>query len=268
MNTLMKWLNARFPLVESWKKHATEYYVPKNLNFFYYFGSLLLLVLLNQIITGLWLTMFYTPSADRAFDSIQTIMREVPFGWLLRTMHTTGASFIFIFGYLHLYRGLLYGSYQKPRELVWLLGTLLFVLLLAESFFGYLLPWGQMSYWAAQVITSLFGVIPYIGEGLTSWVRGDYQVGNATLQRFFALHVIGVPLLILVVVWLHLIAVRQVGSNNPEGIEISKSLDAEGKPLDGIPFHPYYTSKDLFGFAVFLILFFAYLIFHFLILFF
>src|SRR3990167_7591537 len=257
MNSLLKWLDERFPLVSTWKKHSSDYYVPKNLNFFYYFGFLLLFVLFNQLISGLWLTMFYTPNADRAFDSVEYIMRDVNFGWLLRYLHSTGASLIFVVGYLHLFKGLLYGSYQKPRELVWLLGTGLLVLLLAEAFFGYLLPWGQMSYWGAQVITSLFGTIPYIGEGLTNWIRGDYQVANATLQRFFAFHVVGIPLLLLFFVFLHVVSLRQVGSNNPEGIEIKKHLNKQGNPLDGIPFHPYYTSKDFVGLLVFLIVFFS-----------
>ncbi len=257
MNLLLQWLNERFPLVSIWKKYVSDYYVPKNLNFYYYFGFLLLIVLLNQLISGFWLTMFYTPSVDRAFDSIEYMMRDVNFGWLLRYLHSTGASFIFILGYLHLFKSLLYGSYQKPRELVWLLGTALLVLLLLEAFFGYLLPWGQMSYWGAQVITSLLGAIPYIGEGITTWIRGDYQVAEPTLQRFFAFHVVGIPFLLFCAVFLHLVCLRQVGSNNPEGIEIKNHVDKEGKPLDGIPFHPYYTSKDFVGLLVFLILFFS-----------
>lgn len=257
MKGLLTWLDARFPLISTWKAHFTEYYVPKNLNFLYYFGSLALLVLVNQILTGLWLTMFYTPNAEMAFASIEYIMRDVHFGWLLRYMHSTGASAFFIVMYLHLFRGLLYGSYQKPRELVWILGMVLFLLLLIEAFCGYLLPWGQMSYWGAQVITSIFGAIPYIGEGLVVWIRGDYSVANPTLQRFFALHVVGIILLMLIFVALHIIALRKVGSNNPEGIEIKQHLDKNGKPLDGIPFHPYYIIKDLVGVMVFLILFFA-----------
>lgn len=257
MNSLLKWLDDRFPLVSMWKKHASDYYVPKNLNFFYYFGFLLLVILVNQLMTGLWLTMFYTPSTDRAFDSVEYIMRDVNYGWLLRYLHSTGASLVFILGYLHIFKALLYGSYQKPRELVWLLGTGLFVVLLLEAFFGYLLPWGQMSYWGAQVITSLFGAIPYVGDGVTTWIRGDYHVANATLQRFFAFHVVGIPFLLLFFVVLHLVSLRQVGSNNPEGIEIHNYLDKKGKPLDGIPFHPYYTSKDFVGLLVFLILFFS-----------
>ena len=261
MNFVLKWLDLRLPILASWRKHATEYYVPKNLNFFYYFGFLMLLVLFNQMITGLWLAMFYTPSADRAFDSVQLIMHDVNFGWLLRYMHTTGASFIFILGYLHLFRSILYGSYQKPRELVWLFGVVLFLLLLAEAFCGYLLPWGQMSYWGAQVITSLFGVIPFFGDGLMTWIRGDFLVGDATLHRFYALHVIGIPLILIFVVAFHIFSLRQVGSNNPEGIEIRDHLDHAGKPLDGIPFYPDYMAKEVFGLVVFLLLFAAVLFF-------
>ncbi|ETO92300.1 MULTISPECIES: cytochrome b [Legionella] len=257
MNGLLNWINARFPLVSTWKSHASEYYAPKNFNFYYYFGSLAMVVLVNQLFTGLWLTMFYTPTAAEAFSSVEYIMRDVNFGWLLRYMHSTGASAFFIVIYIHMFRGLLYGSYQKPRELVWLLGVILFVLLMAEAFFGYLLPWGQMSYWGAQVITSLFGAIPGIGDALTTWLRGDYNIANATLQRFFALHVVGVPILFIWLVFLHIVALHKVGSNNPDGVDIKKHLDARGKPLDGVPFHPYYTVKDFFGIIVFLIAFFA-----------
>lgn len=257
MNKLVNWLDARFPLLSTWKNYACDYYVPKNLNVYYYFGSLALLVLVNQLVTGLWLTMFYTPTAHDAFDSIEYIMRDVNYGWLLRYMHSTGASAFFIVLYLHLFRGLLYGSYQKPRELVWLLGMGLFILLMAEAFFGYLLPWGQMSYWGAQVITSLFGAIPYVGDTLVTWVRGDFAVGNATLQRFFALHVIGVPLLVIFLVFLHLVSLHTVGSNNPQGIDIKKHRDEQGRPLDGIPFYPYYVLKDFIGIIIFLIVFFS-----------
>ncbi|HAZ7572445.1 cytochrome b N-terminal domain-containing protein [Legionella sp. PATHC032] len=257
MNGLVNWLDERFPLVSTWKAHFSNYYAPKNFNFLYFFGSLALIVLVNQIITGLWLTMFYTPNAEQAFSSVEFIMRDINFGWLLRYMHSTGASAFFIVIYLHMFRGLLYGSYQKPRELVWLLGMFLYLLLMAEAFFGYLLPWGQMSYWGAEVITSLFGAIPYIGKGLVVWLRGDYSVANPTLQRFFALHVIGIPILMLILVFLHIVALHKVGSNNPEGIDIKKTLDKDGKPLDGIPFHPYYTVKDFVGIIVFSILFFA-----------
>ncbi|WP_133127541.1 cytochrome b [Legionella nagasakiensis] len=257
MSGLLNWINARFPLVSTWKQHASDYYAPKNFNFYYYFGSLAMVVLVNQLFTGLWLTMFYTPTAAEAFSSVEYIMRDVNFGWLLRYMHSTGASAFFIVIYIHMFRGLLYGSYQKPRELVWLLGVALFILLMAEAFFGYLLPWGQMSYWGAQVITSLFGAIPWVGDALVTWLRGDYNIANATLQRFFALHVVGVPLLFLLLVFLHIVALHKVGSNNPDGVEIKKHLDKHGKPLDGIPFHPYYTVKDFFGILIFLIAFFA-----------
>ncbi|WP_028388365.1 cytochrome b [Legionella fairfieldensis] len=257
MSSLIHWLDARFPSLKTWKDHVSEYYVPRNLNFLYFFGSLALVVLAMQLITGLWLTMFYTPTATQAFNSIEYIMRDVNYGWLLRYAHSTGASAFFIVIYFHMFKALLYGSYQKPRELLWLLGMALFILLLAEAFFGYLLPWGQMSYWGAQVITSLFSAIPYVGDSIVVWIRGDYNVANATLQRFFALHVIGVPLLLLFFVFLHIIALHKVGSNNPEGIEIKQYLDVQGKPLDGLPFHPYFTSKDLVGVLVFLILFFS-----------
>lgn len=255
MRGVINWVDARFPLLTTWKSHISGYYAPKNFNFFYFFGSLAMVVLINQLATGLWLTMFYTPTAEQAFSSVEYIMRDVNYGWLLRYMHSTGASAFFIVIYLHMFRGLLYGSYQKPRELVWLLGMLLFILLMAEAFFGYLLPWGQMSYWGAQVITSLFGAIPFIGDKLVIWLRGDFHVANATLQRFFALHVIGIPLLFLVLVFLHIVALHKVGSNNPEGIDIKDQLNDQGIPLDGIPFHPYYTVKDLVGLLIFLIAF-------------
>lgn len=257
MKGLLNWIDARFPLISTWKSHFSNYYLPKNLNFLYLLGSLALVVLVNQFATGLWLTMFYTPNVEQAFSSVESIMREVNFGWLLRYMHSTGASAFFIVIYLHMFRGLLYGSYQKPRELVWLLGMFLFLVLLAEAFFGYLLPWGQMSYWGAEVITSLFGAIPYIGKSLVIWLRGDYSVTNVTLQRFFALHVIGIPILMLFLVFLHIVALHKVGSNNPDGIEITNTIDERGNPLDGIPFHPYYTVKDFVGVVVFLILFFS-----------
>lgn len=254
---LIKWLDERFPLLNTWKEYASEYYVPKNLNVFYFFGSLALVTLVIQLITGLWLVMFYTPTAAKAFSSIEYIMRDVNYGWLLRYMHSTGASAFFIVIYLHMFKGLLYGSYQKPRELIWLLGMVLFILLMAEAFFGYLLPWGQMSYWGAQVITSLFSAIPWIGDSLVTWLRGDYNVADATLHRFFALHVIAIPLLLLLVLFLHIVALHKVGSNNPEGIEIKKHLNTQGKPLDGIPLHPYYTVKDFVALLAFLLVFFA-----------
>ncbi|KTC92530.1 cytochrome b N-terminal domain-containing protein [Fluoribacter dumoffii] len=257
MNRLLNWLDERFPLKSTLKNYFSAYYLPKNLNFFYFFGSLALVVLLNQFVSGLWLTMFYTPSAEQAFSSVEYIMRDVNFGWLFRYLHSTGASAFFIVIYLHMFRGLLYGSYQKPRELVWLLGMFLYVLLLAGAFFGYLLPWGQMSYWGAEVITSLLSAIPYIGKSLVVWLRGDYTVGNATLQRFFALHVIAFPFLLFLLVYLHVVALHKVGSNNPEGIDIKNEVDANGKPIDKIPFHPYYIIKDLVMVVAFLILFFA-----------
>jgi ubiquinol-cytochrome c reductase cytochrome b subunit len=257
MNGLLNWLDARLPIVKVWKEHLSEYYAPKNFNFYYIFGFLAMVVLVNQLLTGLWLTMFYTPTAEQAFGSVEYIMRDVSYGWLLRYMHSTGASAFFIVVYLHMFRGLLYGSYQKPRELIWLIGVVLFILLLAEAFFGYLLPWGQMSYWGAQVITSLFGAIPYVGDTLVTWLRGDYNISTVTLQRFFALHVVGLPIMFLGLVFLHIVALHKVGSNNPEGVEIKKHKNDKGVPLDGIPFHPYYTVKDFFAMVVFLILFFA-----------
>lgn len=257
MKGFLHWIDDRFPLSSTWKAHISEYYAPKNLNIWYVFGALSMLVLVNQLLTGLWLTMFYTPTAEQAFNSIEYIMRDVNFGWLLRYMHSTGASAFFIVIYLHMMRALLYGSYQKPRELVWLLGAMLFVILMAEAFFGYLLPWGQMSFWGAQVITSLFGAIPYVGDSLMLWLRGDYTIANATLQRFFALHVIGVPLMMLLLVFLHIVALHKVGSNNPDGVEIKKKQNLKGKPLDGIPFYPYYVLKDLVAVVLFLIAFFA-----------
>lgn len=257
MKGLIRWVDERFPLISTWKAHASEYYVPKNLNFYYVFGSLALLVLANQLITGIWLTMFYTPTVSGAFSSVEYIMRDVSYGWLFRYMHSTGASAFFIVIYLHMFRGLLYGSYQKPRELVWILGMLLFLLLLAEAFFGYLLPWGQMSYWGAQVITSLIGAVPCVGETLVTWLRGDFTIANATLHRFFALHIVAIPLLLVFLVFLHLVALHKVGSNNPEGIEIKNHLNKKGHPMDGIPLHPYYTVKDSVGVLMFLIAFFA-----------
>ena len=251
--SVVDWFTERTPgLVPFYKKHISEYYAPKNFNIWYYFGSLAMLVLVNQIVTGIWLTMNYKPSAAEAFNSVEYIMRDVDWGWLIRYMHSTGASLFFVVVYLHMFRGLIYGSYKKPRELVWVVGMLIFLTLMAEAFMGYVLPWGQMSYWGAQVIINLFGAIPWIGEALTEFIRGDYLVSDATLNRFFALHVIALPLVILLLVVLHLGALHEVGSNNPEGIDIKKKKDASGKPLDGIPFHPYYTVKDLFGAGFFL----------------
>lgn len=255
MRGLLQWIEARLPVGRVWRDHLSQYYVPKNLNVFYIFGSLALLMLFNQLLTGIWLTMNYTPTAEGAFASIQYIMRDVEYGWLLRYLHSTGASAFFIVIYLHMFRSLLYGSYQKPRELVWVFGMSIYLLLMAEAFMGYLLPWGQMSYWGAQVIISLFGAIPIVGADLAQWIRGDYLISGVTLNRFFALHVVALPLLIVALVVLHILALHEVGSNNPDGIDIRRLRDADGKPLDGIAFHPYYTVKDLLGVAVFLFVF-------------
>jgi ubiquinol-cytochrome c reductase cytochrome b subunit len=258
LNGVLTWVDQRFPLIHLWKTQLTEYYAPKNFNFWYYFGSLAMVVLVIQILTGIFLTMNYKPDAAQAFASVEYIMREVPWGWLIRYMHSTGASFFFIVVYLHMFRALLYGSYRQPRELLWIFGMLIFLSLMAEAFFGYLLPWGQMSYWGAQVIVNLFAAIPVIGPDLAIWIRGDYVVSDATLNRFFAFHVIAIPLVLLGLVAAHLMALREVGSNNPDGIEIKQNLDPKtGIPVDGIPFHPYYTVKDLFGVAVFLVVFFV-----------
>lgn len=254
-NVLKSWVDKRFPLTELWNDHVAKYYAPKNLNFWYYFGALSMVVLVMQIITGIWLTMNYNPSAEGAFDSIEYIMRDVPFGWLLRYMHSTGASFFFIVVYLHMFRAMLYGSYKKPRELVWIIGLLIYLCLMMEAFFGYLLPWGQMSFWGAKVITSLFGAVPFIGDWLMEIIRGDFNVSGVTLNRFFALHVVAIPLIILGLVLVHIISLHEVGSNNPDGIDIKKLKDENGIPKDGIAFHPYYTSKDAVGLVVFLILF-------------
>jgi len=254
-SAFFNWLDERLPVSEFWNNHLAKYYAPKNFNFWYYMGSLALLVLVMQIFSGIMLTMHYKPSAAEAFASVEYIMRDVDWGWMIRYMHSTGASFFFILIYLHMFRSLLYGSHRKPRELLWVLGMLLYVMLMAEAFMGYVLPWGQMSYWGAQVIINLFGAIPKIGEPLTQWIRGDFFISDATLNRFFALHVIAIPLGLLAVVVLHLAALHQTGSNNPDGIEIKKNKGPDGIPLDGIPFHPYYTVKDIFGVAVFLVLF-------------
>ncbi|MFT4581718.1 MAG: ubiquinol-cytochrome c reductase cytochrome b subunit [Gammaproteobacteria bacterium] len=252
---LRDWVDDRFPLVQLWNDHMGRYYAPKNFNFWYYFGVLSVVVLAIQIVTGIWLTMNYKPDAELAFASVEYIMRDVEWGWLIRYMHSTGASAFFIVIYLHMFRALLYGSYQKPRELLWVLGMFTYLALMAEAFLGYLLPWGQMSFWGAQVIISLFGAIPFIGETLSLWIRGDFVVSDITLNRFFSLHVIAVPLAIVGLVFLHIIALHEVGSNNPDGVEIKKKKGADGIPLDGIPFHPYYTVKDSVGVIVFLIFF-------------
>ena len=255
MEKLLTWIDARFPLTKVWNEHLAKYYAPKNFNFWYYFGSLALLVLVMQIVTGIFLAMHYKPDAERAFASVEYIMRDVPWGWLLRYMHSTGASLFFVAIYLHMFRALLYGSYRAPRELVWLLGMVLFVALMAESFTGYLMPWGNMSYWGAQVIISLFGAIPLIGDGLAEWIRGDFVVSDATLNRFSSLHIVAIPLVIIGLVYVHIVALHRVGSNNPDGIEIKKNKDKNGVPVDGIPFHPYYSVKDLVGVTVFLMIF-------------
>ncbi len=253
---LRDWVDVRFPMTETWNYHLAQYYAPKNFNAWYYFGSLALLVFVLQIVTGIFLTMNYKPDAGMAFASVEYIMRDVDWGWLIRYLHSTGASFFFITVYLHMFRGLMYGSYKKPRELLWVIGMFIYLALMAEAFMGYLLPWGQMSFWGAQVIISLFGAIPWIGDALTLWVRGDYVIADATLNRFFAFHVILVPFILAALVFVHLVALHHVGSNNPDGIEIKKNKDpVTHKPVDGIPFHPYYTVKDIVGIGVFLIIF-------------
>ena len=253
---LMTWVDNRFPATKLFKEHMSEYYAPKNFNVWYFFGSLAMLVLVIQIVTGIFLTMHYKPDANLAFASVEYIMRDVPWGWLVRYMHSTGASAFFIVVYLHMFRGLIYGSYRKPRELVWIFGCAIFLCLMAEAFFGYLLPWGQMSYWGAQVIVNLFAAVPFIGPDLALLIRGDYVVGDATLNRFFAFHVIAIPLVLVGLVAAHIIALHEVGSNNPDGVEIKAKKDPKtGIPLDGIPFHPYYSVHDLMGVGVFLLLF-------------
>jgi ubiquinol-cytochrome c reductase cytochrome b subunit len=251
----LNWIDSRFPLTSTYKAHLSEYYAPKNFNFWYFFGSLAMLVLVIQIVTGIFLVMHYKPDANLAFASVEYIMRDVPWGWLVRYMHSTGASAFFIVVYLHMIRGLLYGSYRKPRELIWLFGVGIFLCLMGEAFMGYLLPWGQMSYWGAQVIVNLFGAIPLIGPDLSLWIRGDYVVSDATLNRFFSFHVIAIPLILLGLVVAHIVALHEVGSNNPDGVEIKDKLDANGIPLDGVPFHPYYSVHDIVGVAGFLIVF-------------
>ena len=252
---LLGWIDARFPLSSMWNDHLAKYYAPKNFNFWYFFGSLALLVLVMQIFTGIFLTMNYKPSAEDAFASVEYIMRDVEWGWLIRYLHSTGASMFFVVVYLHMFRGLIYGSYQKPRELIWIFGMIIYVALMAEAFMGYLLPWGQMSFWGAQVIISLFGAIPYVGDTLALWIRGDFVVSDVTLNRFFAFHVIAVPIILLALVVMHILALHEVGSNNPDGVDIKKHKDENGIPLDGIPFHPYYSVKDVAGIGVFLFIF-------------
>ena len=254
--SLLNWIDSRFPLTETWNKHIAEYYAPKNFNFFYFFGSLAMLCLVLQIVTGIFLTMHYKPDAEMAFASVEYIMRDVPGGWFIRYMHSTGASMFFIVIYLHMFRGLIYGSFKGPRELVWLIGMLIYLALMAEAFMGYLLPWGQMSFWGAQVIINLFNTIPYIGDVVSTTIRGDFVISDPTLNRFFAFHVVAVPLILVGLVFVHIVALHTVGSNNPDGVEIKKLKDEKGIPLDGIAFHPYYTVKDIVGVVVFLIVFF------------
>ena len=256
LSCVLTWVDQRFPMMSLWRDHLAEYYAPKNFNFWYYFGSLAMFVLVLQIVTGIFLTMHYKPDAAQAFASVEYIMRDVPGGWLIRYLHSTGASAFFIVVYLHMFRGLMYGSYRQPRELIWVFGMLIYLCLMAEAFFGYLLPWGQMSYWGAQVIVNLFNALPIIGPDLALWIRGDYVVSDATLNRFFAFHVIAIPLALLGLVAAHIMALHEVGSNNPDGIEIKKVMDPQtGHPVDGIPFHPYYTVKDTLGVVVFAIVF-------------
>ncbi|MDO5769348.1 MAG: cytochrome bc complex cytochrome b subunit [Psychrobacter sp.] len=253
----MHWVDARFPATETYEYHMSKYYAPKNFNFWYFFGVLSMVVLVNQLVTGIWLTMMYNPSAEGAFASVEYIMRDVKGGWLIRYMHSTGASAFFVVVYLHMFRALLYGSYKKPRELIWLIGMGIYLCLMAEGFFGYLLPWGNMSFWGAQVILNLPAAIPVIGDGLAEWVRGDYLISGITLNRFFALHVVAIPLVLVGLVFMHMVALHHVGSNNPDGIDIKKLKDKNGVPLDGVAFHPYYTVHDLIGIVVFFILFFT-----------
>ena len=259
---LLEWVDARFPATSMWKAHLSEYYAPKNFNFWYFFGSLALLVLVLQIVTGIFLVMHYKPDASLnasgvpvAFASVEYIMRDVPWGWMIRYMHSTGASAFFIVVYLHMFRGIIYGSYRMPRELIWIFGVMIFLALMAEAFAGYLLPWGQMSYWGAQVILNLFSAIPLIGNDLATWIRGDFVIGDSTLNRMFSFHVIALPFVLAGLVVAHILALHEVGSNNPDGVEIKKKKDERGIPLDGIPFHPYYTVKDIVGVVVFLMAF-------------
>ncbi|MDP2693355.1 MAG: cytochrome bc complex cytochrome b subunit [Gallionella sp.] len=255
LKNLIGWIDERFPLISTWKAHVSEYYAPKNFNFWYFFGSLALMVLVIQIASGIFLTMNYKPDALFAFASVEYIMRDVQWGWLLRYIHSTGASMFFVVIYLHMFRSLMYGSYRKPRELLWIIGMIIYLALMGEAFMGYLLPWGQMSFWGAQVIVNLFSSVPFIGHDLAILIRGDFVVSDTTLNRFFALHVIAIPLILVLIVVAHLVALHEVGSNNPDGIEIKKHKDANGKPLDGIPFHPYYTVKDGVGAVGFLMIF-------------
>ena len=255
MKNKQSWIDQRFPLTKVWNEHLAEYYTPRNFNFWYFFGSLAILMLVMQLVTGIFLTMHFKPDSANAFASVEYIMRDVEWGWLIRYLHSVGASAFFVVIYLHMYRGLLYGSYKGPRELIWVLGMVLYIVLMAEAFMGYVLPWGQMSYWGAQVIISLFGSVPVIGPDLLVWILGDYSVGDAALNRFFSLHVVALPLVLVVLVFLHIVALHTVGSGNPDGVEIKKNKDKDGIPKDGIPFHPYFTVKDAMGAVAFLWIF-------------
>tara|TARA_B100000795_G_scaffold251111_1_gene219693 strand:- start:6483 stop:8516 length:2034 start_codon:yes stop_codon:yes gene_type:complete len=256
------WLDSRMPtLKREWNRHMAEYYAPKNFNFWYYFGVLAMVVLVIQLVTGVWLLMSYQGSAEQAFASVEYIMRDVELGWIIRYAHSTGASAFFIVVYMHMFRGLMYGSYKPPRELVWIFGMTIYVALMAEAFLGYVLPWGQMSYWGAQVIISLFGAIPVVGEDLVQWIRGDYLISGITLNRFMSLHVVAIPIILLALVVMHIIALHDVGSNNPDGVSIKKYKDAKGNPIDGIPFFPYFVIHDLVPIVVFLFVFCAILFF-------
>ncbi|MEE8625944.1 MAG: cytochrome b N-terminal domain-containing protein, partial [Acidiferrobacterales bacterium] len=255
MQKLIAWIDARIPLTKVWDEHIAKYYAPKNFNFWYYFGSLAIVVLVIQILTGIFLTMHYKPDSKLAFASVEYIMRDVPWGWLIRYMHATGASLFFVVIYLHMFRALLYGSHRSPRELLWIIGMVIYVALMAEAFMGYLLPWGNMSFWGAQVIISLFDAVPWVGPPVAEWIRGDFVISDATLNRFFSFHVIAVPLVLVGLVYLHIVALHKVGSNNPDGIEIKQHKDKNGVPLDGIPFHPYYSVKDMVAVTVFMMVF-------------
>jgi ubiquinol-cytochrome c reductase cytochrome b subunit len=260
MKSMLAWVDERYPVTKVWNEHLAQYYAPKNFNFWYFFGSLALMVLVIQIVSGVWLAMSYKPDANLAFGSVEYIMRDVEWGWLIRYIHSTGASAFFIVVYLHMFRGLIYGSYRKPRELLWIIGVIIYLVMMATAFFGYLLPWGQMSFWGAQVIVNLFAAVPVVGEELSIWVRGDFVISDTTLNRFFALHFL-LPFILAALVFVHIVALHTVGSNNPDGIEIKKNKDENGIPRDGIPFHPYYTVKDIVGIGVFMF-FFALVVFY------
>ena len=252
---LFNWLNTRLPIVNTFERHLSKHPVPKKVNFWYMFGALATVVLILQVVTGIWLMFGYESTEEGAFASIEYIMRDIEGGWIIRYMHTTGASMLFAVVYLHMFRGLLYGSYHKPRELVWIFGMAIYFVMMAEGFLGYVLPYGQMSYWGAQVIISLFGAIPYIGESLELWIRGDYYISGATISRFFALHVVALPLILIALVFIHLIALHEVGAGNPEGVDIEKYVDEDGVPLDSVPFFPYKVLNALVAIGIFGIVF-------------